>query len=48
MKNILLGVFLVFLAACAHHPLRVDCDQHLEAINAPHPILKPDAAAKSP
>jgi hypothetical protein len=48
MKIILLSVFLVLLAACTHHPVRIDCDQHLEAINPPHPTLKPDAAAASP
>ena len=48
MRNLLLGVLLALLAACTHHPVRVDCDQHLEAINPPHPVVKPDGAAKSP
>jgi hypothetical protein len=48
MRNVLLSIFLVCLAGCTHHPVRIDCDQHLEAINPPHPIVKPDAAAASP
>jgi hypothetical protein len=48
MRSVLLGVFLALLAACTHHPVRIDCDQHLEAINSVHPVAKPDAAAKSP
>jgi type IV pilus biogenesis protein CpaD/CtpE len=48
MRNVLLGVFLALLAACTDHPVRIDCDQHLEAINPPHPVAKPEAAAKSP
>jgi hypothetical protein len=24
-------------SGCAHHPARVDCDGHLEAINPAHP-----------
>jgi hypothetical protein len=48
MRNILVSVLTVLLAACTHHPVRIDCDQHLEAINAPHPTPKPDAATTSP
>lgn len=48
MRIVLSSVFLVLLAACTHHPVRIDCDQHLEAINPPHPTLKPAAAARSP
>jgi hypothetical protein len=48
MRNLLLAVVLALLVACTHHPVRVNCDQHLEAINPPHPVVKPDAAAKSP
>ena len=48
MRNVLLSLSLALLAACTHHPVRIDCDQHLEAINPPHPIPKPDAAAKPP
>ncbi len=48
MRNALLSVFVGLLAACAHHPVRIDCDQHLEAINPPHPAPKPEVMAKSP
>ena len=48
MRNVLTSLFLALLAACTHHPVRIDCDQHLEAINPPHPTLKPGAAAASP
>ena len=48
MRITLLGVWLALLAACTHHPVRVDCDAHLEAINPPHPTLKPDAATNPP
>jgi hypothetical protein len=47
-KNLLLSVLLALLVACTHHPVRVDCDQHLEAINPPHTVVKPIAATKSP
>jgi hypothetical protein len=45
MRNVFVGLFLLFLAACTHHPVRIDCDKHLEAINPPNPVLK-DAAVK--
>jgi hypothetical protein len=32
-------------SGCAHHPARVACDGHSEAINAPHPV-KATAAPK--
>jgi type IV pilus biogenesis protein CpaD/CtpE len=48
MRKILLALLVTLLAACTHHPVRVDCDQHLEAINPPHPVVKTDGAAKSP
>jgi hypothetical protein len=48
MRNIVLSVLTALLGACTHHPVRMDCDQHLQAINPPHRVVKPDAAAKSP
>jgi hypothetical protein len=48
MRKNLLALLVTLLAACTHHPVKVDCDQHLEAINPAHPVVKPDAAAKSP
>jgi hypothetical protein len=48
MRSALLSAFLALLAACTHYPVRIDCGQHLEAINPPHPVAKPDAAAKTP
>jgi hypothetical protein len=47
MRNLLLSVVLISQAACTHHPVRVDCDKHLEAINPAHPVIKVDAAVKS-
>jgi len=44
MRKTLFILVVVFLGACTHHPRRVDCDQHLEAINPAHPIPKPEAA----
>ena len=48
MRNLPLGLFFVLLAACTHHPVRVECDKHLEAINPAHPVVKPEGATKSP
>ena len=48
MRNILLALLLTLLAACTHHPVRADCDQHVEAINPAHPTAKPARATKSP
>jgi hypothetical protein len=48
MRNIVFGLFFVCLAACTHHPVKVDCEKHLEAINPPNPVLKAAAPAKSP
>jgi len=44
MKKTLFILVVALLGACAHHPRRVDCDQHLEAINPAHPVLKPEPA----
>jgi hypothetical protein len=44
MNRVLLILVAGVLTACTHHPTRVDCDQHLEAINPPHPVVKPEAA----
>jgi hypothetical protein len=44
MKRTPLILIVVWLSACTHHPRRVDCDQHLEAINPAHPIVKTDGA----
>ncbi len=37
-------------SGCAHHPARVDCDGHLEAINPPHPVkgTAPSKLERSP
>ena len=40
-------ILILALAACTHHPVRIDCDKHLEAINPPNPVAK-DAAVKHP
>jgi hypothetical protein len=44
MRRPLLILIVAWLSACAHHPRRVDCDQHLEAINPAHPLVKPEPA----
>ena len=48
MRNVFFALLLLPLAACTHHPVKVDCEKHLEAINPPNPVLKADAAVKSP
>ena len=40
-------IVLLVLGACAHQPLKIDCDKHLTAINPPTPIVKPVVPAKS-
>jgi hypothetical protein len=41
-----IGILVVLGAAgCSHQAARVDCDKHLEAINAPTPKEKGAAAA---
>lgn len=32
---------LVCASACSHQPTRVDCNGHLEPINAAHPVSGP-------
>ena len=44
MSRALLILVAAVLTACTHHPTRVDCDQHLEAINPAHPALKSELA----
>ena len=49
MKGVISGLLLCLLAGCHHQARRVDCDRHLEPINAPAPALKePQARAKAP
>jgi flagellar basal body L-ring protein FlgH len=33
---------LAGLAACAAHPKRINCEEHLQPINTPAPVLKPE------
>jgi hypothetical protein len=47
MKVIWLVFVALGLSACAHHPVKVDCDKHLTAINPPRPIVKTAAPAAS-
>jgi hypothetical protein len=44
MRRTLLILVVVVLGACSHHPPRVDCNQHLEAINPAHAVVKSEAA----
>ena len=47
MRRMLLLLLVATVSACAHHPKRVECDQHLEAINPAHQLVK-STAAKTP
>jgi hypothetical protein len=47
MKTIGPLFVLLGLSACAHHPVKVDCDKHLTAINPATPIGKTAAPAAS-
>jgi hypothetical protein len=40
-------VLLCLLSACSHQAKKVDCEKHLEAINPPIPVLKPNATSKT-
>jgi hypothetical protein len=46
MRKLLLAFSALLFAACTHHPVRIDCDQHLIPINPPHTIAKPSVAAR--
>jgi hypothetical protein len=48
MRSIVAGLLFFILTACTHHPVKVQCEKHLEAINPPNPVLKAAAPAKSP
>ena len=49
MKSVTLGLLLCLLAGCHHQARRVDCDRHMEPINAPVPAVKePQTPAKAP
>lgn len=40
-KIVALGLPVVLiLAGCSAHAKRIDCEQHLQPINAPAPVLK--------
>lgn len=47
MKGILALWLTVLLAACAHQAKKVDCTAHLEAINSPNPVVKPETTPRS-
>jgi hypothetical protein len=47
MRKLVVGFNWLLLAACTHHPVRIDCDQHLIPINPPHAIVKPAVQAKA-
>jgi len=43
---VLLGALIVVCASsCTVHPKRVDCEGHLQPINAPAPVVKPHERA---
>lgn len=46
VKAVLGFLLLTSLTACAHQAKKVDCDQHLVAINPPTPVVKPDTTTK--
>jgi hypothetical protein len=41
-------LLLSILSACSHQAKKVDCDNHLIAINPPTPVAKPNTAPKTP
>ena len=40
LKAMVTVALLVFIAGCASHPPRIDCDGHLKPINAPAPVTR--------
>jgi hypothetical protein len=40
MKIWILPVLLALMGACSHQARKVDCEEHLTAINPPTPIVK--------
>jgi hypothetical protein len=47
IKSLCVLFVLLLVGACAHHPLKVECDRNLTPINPPTPIVKPGAVATS-
>ncbi len=48
--SVILGALALGVSGCSHQAPRVDCDKHLEAINAPlrkekAPVAEPDQKA---
>jgi hypothetical protein len=40
MKTRILFVLLPLVGACSHQARKVDCEEHLMAINPPAPVIK--------
>jgi hypothetical protein len=40
MKTRILLVLLALMGACSHQAHKVDCEEHLTAINPPSPVVK--------
>jgi hypothetical protein len=40
LKTMVSLALFVFLAGCASHPPRIDCERHLKPINAPAPVTR--------
>jgi hypothetical protein len=48
MKTWILLVLLPLMGACSHQARKVDCEEHLTAINPPTPVVKSAATPTAP
>ena len=48
MKTRILLVFLTLMGACSHQARKVNCEEHLTAINPPTPVVKSAATTTAP
>jgi len=48
MKTPIFLVVICLLGACSHQARKVDCEEHLTAINPPTPVVKSDATPTAP
>jgi hypothetical protein len=48
MKTPIFLVVICLLGACSHQARKVDCEEHLTAINPPTPVVKSAATPTAP
>jgi hypothetical protein len=48
MKAQILFVFLLLMGACSQQARKVDCQEHLTAINPPAPVVKAISTSAAP